>query len=122
MSARNKILIVDDEVKACNILKDYLEKLFEVDVAHDGQQALKIIEEFQPNCVLLDYKMPDMDGLEVLDLIVPKHPDLKIIMVTAIGEVSLGAKCIVQGAHDFIVKPVNLDELKGKILSALEYQ
>ncbi len=120
MHSKNRILIVDDEAITCSILKFNLEKQYEVDVAYTGQEALQKIEKNPPDCLLLDYRMPNMDGLEVLNLVKPKNPDLRIIMVTAVNDIAIGAKCILQGAFDYIVKPANMNKLKEKIKLALE--
>lgn len=120
MSTKNKILIVDDEIKTCNILKNYFKGLFEIDVAYDGQQALEKVETFLPDCVLLDIQMPHIDGLQVLKLLKPKFPEIKFIMVTANRSVSKMMDSIMSDAFDYIPKPIQLEELEKKIRSALE--
>lgn len=120
MSTKNKILIVDDEIKTCNILKNYFKELFEIDVAYDGQQALEKVETFLPDCVLLDIQMPHIDGLQVLKLLKPKFPEIKFIMVTANRSVSKMMDSIMSDAFDYIPKPIQLEELEKKIRSALE--
>ena len=120
MSTKSKILIVDDEIKTCNILKNYFKGLFEIDVAHDGQQALKKVETFLPDCVLLDIKMPHIDGLEVLKILKPRFPKIKFIMVTANRSVSKMMDSIMSEAFDYIPKPIQLEELEKKIWSALK--
>ncbi|MBC8284650.1 MAG: response regulator [Nitrospinae bacterium] len=98
MSPKSRILIVDDEVKTCSILKKYFKGLFEVDVACDGQQALLKVEEHQPDCILLDFKVPVLDGLDGIKLIKPKYPNVEIIMVSAFAELDIFAKCFLEGA------------------------
>lgn len=120
MSTKNKILIVDDEIKTCNILKNYFKGLFEIDVAYDGQQALEKVETFLPDCVLLDIQMPHIDGLQVIKLLKPKFPEIKFIMVTANRSVSKMMDSIMSDAFDYIPKPIQLEELEKKIRSALE--
>jgi len=120
LSTKSKILIVDDEIKTCNILKNYFKGLFEIDVAHDGQQALKKVETFLPDCVLLDIKMPHIDGLEVLKILKPRFPKIKFIMVTANRSVSKMMDSIMSEAFDYIPKPIQLEELEKKIWSALK--
>jgi len=119
LSIKNKILIVDDEIKTCDILKNYFQELFEIDVAYDGQQALKKVETFLPDCVLLDIKMPDPDGLQVLKQLKPRFPNIKFIMISANNSVSKMMDSIMSDASDYVPKPINLAELEKKILSAL---
>lgn len=120
MSLKNKVLIVDDEVKTCEILQKYFRDFFDIEVAYDGQQAIEKVETFHPDCILLDIQMPNTDGLQVLKLLKPRFPEIKFIMVTANRSVSKMMDSIMSDAFDYVPKPIKLDELKTKILCALE--
>ncbi|MEK9628715.1 MAG: response regulator [Nitrospinota bacterium] len=117
---KSKVLIVDDEIKTCEILQNYFQNLFDVDVAYDGQEAMEKVEAFNPDCVLLDIKMPNIDGLQVLKKLKPRFPDIKFIMVTANRSVSKMMDSIMSDAFDYVPKPIQLEELEKKILLALE--
>lgn len=124
MSEKRKFLIVDDEPASCELLKRFLAARFldepEVGIAYNGEQAIEMIEKSpQPDCVLLDIKMPVMDGLQVLKLLKPRFPDIKFIMITANRSVSTMMDSIMSEAFDYIPKPIDYDDLEKKILSAL---
>ncbi len=124
MSDKRKFLIVDDEAANCELLKRFLANRFEdepeVGIAYNGEQAIEMIEKSpQPDCVLLDIKMPGMDGLQVLKSLKPRFPDIKFIMVTANRSVSKMMDSIMSQAFDYVPKPINFDDLEKKILSAL---
>jgi CheY-like chemotaxis protein len=124
MSEKRKFLIVDDEHANCKLLKRFLTNRFEdeleIEIAYNGEQAIEMIEiSPQPDCVLLDIKMPIMDGLQALKLLKPRFPDIKFIMVTANRSVSKMMDSIMSQAYDYVPKPINYDDLEKKILSAL---
>jgi CheY-like chemotaxis protein len=120
MSSKKKILIVDDERKICTILGNHLKKLYGVEVAYDGQQALQKVEEFQPDCILLDYKLPVMDGPEVIKRVKSKYPNIEIIMISANGDIGNFSRCFLEGASDFVVKPIDLSNLEDRVLYAVK--
>lgn len=120
MTNKNKkILFVDDEVEFCSLMREYFSTKYDVETASDGQEALSKLEEFQPGCILLDLKMPQMDGLEALKLIKLSYPDMKVIIVSASGTIKKTEECLKEGAIDYILKPIDLDELENKIESVL---
>ncbi len=113
-----KVLIVDDEPDIRDVLKITLEaEKYEVIEAENGEEAVKIITQKAPDLVLLDYKMPKMDGREVCRLIkkdiLLRH--LPIIMVTGKGEITDKVDGIDAGADDYIVKPFEPEELLAHI-------
>ncbi|MCM8770705.1 MAG: response regulator [Candidatus Omnitrophica bacterium] len=117
-----KILIVDDEPDILDLLELTLsEENYEILKASDGEEALAIIKSQPLDLVLLDYKMPKMDGrqvcLEVKKDLLLRH--LPIIMVTAKGEISDKVEGIDAGADDYIVKPFNPDELLARVRMVL---
>jgi DNA-binding response OmpR family regulator len=107
-----KILVVDDEVKMCFTLT----KLFElsdysVAVAHNGLEALDKIDSFQPHCMLLDIRMPQMNGVEVLKRVKKEHPEIVVIMTTAVVTDESRAECLEIGAAEYLIKPIDFKEL-----------
>lgn len=108
-----RILVVDDERDVCNFVKGFFEERdYEVLTAHNGKEALEIInKEVGPLIVLLDIRMPQMDGLETLKEIKAKRQDDKVIMVTCIDDLERMDEAKKLGAYTYITKPLVLDEL-----------
>jgi DNA-binding NtrC family response regulator len=115
------ILVIDDEKD----LRRFLEKLltgrgYAVETAAGGEDALARMERKEPALVLLDLKMPGMDGLEVLEGIGKSHPGVTPIMMTAYGTVETAVKAVKLGAYDYITKPFDIDRILIAIDKALE--
>ena len=116
-----KILVVDDEAKACQLFSRFLSNQgFAVQTASDGKMALTKLDEFQPDCILLDVRMPH-GGLELLSSCRKKLPDAIIIMVSAIIEPSQVGDYLAEGAYACIEKPVDMNILLEKIEQALNH-
>ena len=115
-----KLLVVDDEVEVCSILKEFLAAQFIIEIAHDGASALQKAETLKPDIVLLDIRMPVMGGEQALKKIKSSLPNTQIIMLTAIGSNAIAEKCLKEGAFRYIMKPVDLDILEDAINSALK--
>ena len=108
----SKILIVDDEPFNLDLLEQELTDLgYAVERANDGAQALSKVEMISPDLVLLDYRMPDMNGIEVLHAIRQSHKELPVVIVTAHGNIELAVEAIKAGADDFITKPFDPEHL-----------
>jgi DNA-binding NtrC family response regulator len=115
-----KILIVDDEISIRRILKEILEnEKYVVDVAENGITALEKAKEENYDVILLDIKMPEMDGIEVLDKLVT-ITDTPIIMISGHGTIETAVEAIKKGAYDFIVKPPDLNRLLITIRNAVD--
>lgn len=100
------VLVVDDEKNYTLILKTVLEEEnFETLTANSGKNALEILEKCDVDLVLADLKMPAMDGIELLDNIKKKNPDIPVIMMTAHGTVDKAVEAMQKGAYTFILKP-----------------
>jgi len=116
-----KILVVDDEHLIRWSLEQSLKKQgYEVSTAGTGEEALKLVHDDPPELMLLDIQLPGMDGLEVLEKVKEVDEDVIVIMVTALGVLETAVKAMRMGAHDYINKPFNLDELSIVIKKALE--
>ena len=116
-----KLLIVDDEVEICDFLKSFFEERnFEVKTASSGQAALDVAEQFRPNVMLLDIKMPVMDGIQVLGSIKKKYPKTKVIMVTALETRDKIEECLRLGADNYITKPLSLEYLENDVREKIE--
>lgn len=110
------ILVVDDEQEQLDMLAGFLKRQgYEVFTACDGQTALKIVKDSPISLVLLDHRMPEMTGDEVLERMMAINPMIKAIMITAYGEVGTAVRVMQLGARDFLEKPVDLSLLLQKI-------
>ncbi len=107
-----KVLIVDDELGTRESLKMILKKDYEVFLAKDAEEAFAKIKEHSPDLVLLDILLPDLDGLKVLERIKQSDPEIVVIMITATKTVKTAVEAMKLGAHDYITKPFDLDELR----------
>ncbi|WP_186441642.1 chemotaxis-specific protein-glutamate methyltransferase CheB [Desulfamplus magnetovallimortis] len=110
MSKHLKVLVVDDTIFYRQLLSKLLEEIPDVDlmgVAPNGKIALKKIELFPPDLVLMDMAMPEMDGLETLDRIKAHHPEVDVVMISSADReaAALTVKALESGALDFISKP-----------------
>ncbi len=119
----SKILVVDDEVEVCGALRQFLEEeQFKVEVANDGEQALAKVDEFKPHCVLLDIRMPNLNGIDALKMIKFRQPEIEIIMVTAVSNIKIAEQCMRDGAFGYIPKPVDVDYLLKEVRTALTHR
>ena len=120
--ADETLLIIDDEQDMLQLLKRSLEPEMgcKVKTASSGEEALKALDTEPLDLVLLDMKMPGMDGLEVLQRIRSKHSWLTVIMMTAHGCIELAVQAIKMGAYDFITKPFDHEALVWSLEKALE--
>src|SRR5689334_15613400 len=119
--SKTRILIVDDEHLIRWSLEQNLKKQnYDVLTAGNGEDALKLVREEQPDLVLLDIQMPGISGLEVLEKVKEIDEDIIVIMVTAQGGLETAVTAMRMGAYDYINKPFNLDEMAIVIRKALE--
>jgi two-component system response regulator (stage 0 sporulation protein F) len=111
--AKQKVLIVDDQTGIRVLLVEvFNSEGYETYQASSGKLALKIVREVKPDLVLLDMKMPGMDGLEILKHIKSIDPDIKVIMMTAYGELDMIKEATELGALMHFTKPFDIDELR----------
>jgi len=111
-----RVLIVDDEPDAVELLGEFLRgKGYEVLTAGSGAEALQRVKEDRPHLILLDIRMPGMDGFEVLRQVREMDREVGVIMVTAENEEAVGRRALQLGAFDYIVKPVDLKYLENSV-------
>ncbi len=116
-----KILVIDDQRSIRNTLKDILEyENHSVDLAEDGEQGLEQFKAEKYDVILCDIKMPNMDGMEVLDKLHEINPDAPIIMISGHGNIDTAVDAIKKGAYDFIEKPLDLNRMLVTIRNAIE--
>jgi DNA-binding NtrC family response regulator len=116
----NKILIVDDDQSIRKALSLALKGKYEVVTARNGMAALELYPAETPDAVLLDIGLPELDGIEVLKKLIDLDPDATVIMVTAVEDVKTVVTAIKQGAYDYLVKPIESQELFLSLRHALE--
>lgn len=117
---QEKILVVDDEPGVRNVLQRVLTQAgYEVATADNGAEALDCVSLGEVNLMLLDIKMPDISGMEVLAKITAEYPDVGVIMVTAVIDIQVAVEALKLGAYDYITKPFNRDEVVQKVQKAI---
>ena len=115
------VLIVDDEKNIRLTLSQALETLeVETDTAADGEGALAKLKEKEFSLILLDLKMPGIDGMEVLHQVSKIRPDIRIIILTAYGTVELAVEAMKLGAADFIQKPFTPEEIRELVSRVMD--
>jgi DNA-binding NtrC family response regulator len=118
---RASLLVVEDNEDLCETLAEVMRKEgHRVRTAYSGEQALSILRKDIIDLVLLDIKLPEIDGLRVLEEIKEIDPDLLVIMITAITDAQPAVDAMKKGAYDYLMKPFELDELKIVVNKALE--
>jgi len=113
---KTKILIVDDDVDALELMEELFESKGYLPItATNGLAALDRIRDEDPDMVISDIRMPDMDGMQLLEHMSQRYPHIPVIMVTAHGTIEAAVEAIKMGAKDYILKPLRLDEILAKV-------
>ncbi|MBS4028616.1 MAG: sigma-54-dependent Fis family transcriptional regulator [Ignavibacteriales bacterium] len=116
-----KVLIADDEVLLTNSLKSILVRYgYEVAVCYSGAEVFPMMEHFQPDMVLLDIFLGDMNGIELMKRLHEEQGDLPVVMITANSDVNMAVRAMKEGALDYVVKPFDLDILHSIIQKAID--
>ncbi len=107
-----KILIVDDEISTTETLQGFLKKKgFEVTAEHDPEAAVELVREKEYDLMIADYRMPKMNGLELIQKVREIDPVVAIIMISAYGKIETAVQIMKSGASDYLTKPIDLKEL-----------
>lgn len=107
-----RVLVIDDEEGVCELLRDVLESEgYEVFVTYTAAEGMEALYNFKPDTVLLDIKLPDDNGIKVMERIKEIGVSVPIILMTAFGTTEIAIQAMKEGAHDYLNKPLNLDEL-----------
>ncbi|MDQ7780433.1 MAG: sigma-54 dependent transcriptional regulator [Planctomycetota bacterium] len=118
----SRVLVADDEKGIRDAVRTILAyEKYEVVLAETGREAVAAVEKELPDLVLLDIKMPEMDGLEALERIKEQHPWLPVIMISAHGSVATAVTATKKGAFDFLEKPLDRDRMLLAIRNGLDY-
>jgi len=114
-----RVLLVDDELEFLETLIKRMKKRdVDVDGVGSGEEALTILNEDPVDVVVLDVKMPDMDGIDVLREIKRRHPSIEVVMLTGHANIEVAVRGMELGAFDYLMKPIDIDELLYKIEDA----
>ncbi|MEJ2235365.1 MAG: sigma-54 dependent transcriptional regulator [Syntrophobacterales bacterium] len=118
-----RVLVVDDEPMVCLALTNWLEEEnYFAQAVEDGPQAVKAVREENWDIVLLDLRMPGMDGMEVLKQVKEIAPQTVVIMMTAYASIPGAVQAMKEGAYDYIVKPLDVDQLTLMLKRIVEHQ
>jgi CheY-like chemotaxis protein len=111
-----RVLLVDDEEELVSTLKERLEwRGIAAEAVTSGRSALQLMENSTFDVIVIDLKMPDLDGLEVRDIIHRRYPGVQILMITGHGHNQGEEQVVAEGASDVLLKPFNIDTLIEKI-------
>ncbi len=121
MASRGRILIVDDEANARAALSEILhDEGYQTETAADGFKALRKLEEFQPDVILTDVKMPGLDGIAFMDKARAAAPTAVFIVMTAFGTISSAVAAVKKGADNYLTKPLEYESLSAVVERAME--
>src|SRR5947209_2295730 len=117
---RTTVLVVDDEDGIRQALTRFLSRLgYHVEAAANATEALQQLSAHHPQAMLCDIRMPETSGVELLPKVLAQDPDLAVLMLTAIDEPRTAIECLKLGAFDYLIKPVDLEELEVSLQSSL---
>ena len=121
--SRGRILVVDNEERMCHVLKAALEtEQYTVGIAFDGSSALETFRRDPYDLLIVDLKMPGIDGISVLEQVKKENSHTEVILMTAYASAQTAVEAMKKGAYDYLVKPFEMDELKLKVEHVLEKQ
>jgi PAS domain S-box-containing protein len=121
MNGKIKLLIVDDEEGMRETIKEIFKKRnFQVETASNGKDAIDLIKKEFYNVVILDMRLPDMEGTEVLKSIKKESPDIEVVIITAFASLQSSIDAINEGAYGYLMKPFEMDSLVKVVSSAEE--
>jgi two-component system response regulator AtoC len=113
---KNRILLVDDEQDTLELMEELFEgKGYIADTATNGIEAIEKIKLNEPDIILSDIRMPQMDGMQLLQILNKDYPNIPVIMATAHGTIETAVQAMKMGAKDYILKPLRLDEILAKV-------
>lgn len=116
----DKILIVDDDADICMLLERFLSRHdFEVETTFRGENAKQIVSRSRFDVVLSDFRLPDMDGLELLEFVKAKNPQTAVIIITGYSDVRVAINAMRKGAFDYVTKPIHPEEILLTIKKSL---
>jgi DNA-binding NtrC family response regulator len=119
--SKRTVLVVDDDREMTAIIRKILvRENYEVMTAENGKEALVLMHHKPVHVVIADLKMPECDGMRLIEVMRQEFPRTKVIMITAFGEMDDYLGAMNRGAFEFLSKPLNIDELKMLVTRAME--
>ena len=115
------IVIADDEDRERRVISLNLKEKYNVLLAQNGKQASELIDKNRVHLVLTDFNMPEMNGLELLKWVQENYKTIPVIIITAFGSIENAVEAMKLGAHDYITKPIKIDELEAVIAKSLQF-
>ncbi|WP_299013642.1 quorum-sensing sigma-54 dependent transcriptional regulator LuxO [uncultured Photobacterium sp.] len=120
---QRKVLMVEDTASVAALYKSYLNPLgLSVSIVGTGTEALEFVKTTTPDLILLDLRLPDMIGMEVLESVRHDHGNIPVVMMTAHGSIDVAVEAMRQGAQDFLIKPCEADRLRITVNNALKQE
>lgn len=118
---KKRLLIVDDQHGIRILLSElFIKEGYETRAAATGEEALEIVKNEKIDLILLDIKIPGMDGIDILKRINKMNKDVKVIMMTAYGELNLLGEAMEKGAVAYFLKPFDIDEIRKAVKKELD--
>ena len=112
------ILIVDDDIEVCKSIRDAIKREgYNVDISTSGAEALEKVKKDRPDLIILDVRMPEMNGVQTLKAIKEIDDTIPVIMLSGYGDVDLAEESFRLSAYDYVSKPIDFEYLKASILS-----
>src|SRR5258705_3243787 len=118
-NALGRVLVVDDELGPRESLRMLLKPSYAIQTAENGRTALDLLRRFQPDAVIMDIKMPEMDGLELLRHVKRADPSIEVVMITAYASLETVKHALTHGAFEYLVKPFSRQDLDDVLHRAL---
>ncbi len=123
MTQLQKILIADDDVDMCTLLGKFLQKNgYDVQCSHKGSNAIELLRENAYDLCICDFRLGDMDGIELVEKIKALNKGIKILMITGYSDIKVAVKVIKMGVFDYLTKPILPDELLVSVKKALNHE
>lgn len=114
------LLMVEDTVSVAALYRSYLTPLeIDINIVGTGREAIESIAAREPDLILLDLRLPDMTGMDVLHAVKQKSPDVPVIFMTAHGSIDTAVEAMRHGAQDFLIKPCEADRLRVTVNNAI---
>ncbi len=120
MPPKIEVCVIDDDPSICELFNEALGEKYEVETFMEGEEGLKKVVEKNPDVLILDLRLPGKGGLEILEEVVEKCPEVQVIMVTAHQDVESAVRAVKLGAFDYVSKPFDLEEIEVIIQKSLE--